>query len=157
MVDEDRDEPALDAAASPAIPAADAGRAGAGDDAARAGEVAAATAHRRRRTARAKGFKACVRMSECDTQQLVLWLIPAAPLAAAIVTALVGPKLLRERSHWPCWIALAIVGDLLVHAAAVDRAERLHRPRGHAGRRHRLPVPRDRRRSTSASICRPTR
>jgi NADH-quinone oxidoreductase subunit L len=37
-----------------------------------------------------------------------MWLIPGAPLAAAILTALVGPKLLRERSHWPCWIALAI-------------------------------------------------
>ena len=37
-----------------------------------------------------------------------MWLIPGAPLAAAIVTALVGPKLLRERSHWPCWVALAV-------------------------------------------------
>ena len=46
-------------------------------------------------------------MSE-STRQLVMWLIPGAPLAAAILTALVGPKLLRERSHWPCWIALAI-------------------------------------------------
>jgi NADH-quinone oxidoreductase subunit L len=46
-------------------------------------------------------------MSE-STRQLVMWLIPGAPLAAAIVTALVGPKLLRERSHWPCWVALAV-------------------------------------------------
>jgi NADH-quinone oxidoreductase subunit L len=37
-----------------------------------------------------------------------MWLIPGAPLAAAVLTALVGPKLLRERSHWPCWVALAI-------------------------------------------------
>jgi NADH-quinone oxidoreductase subunit L len=36
-----------------------------------------------------------------------MWLIPGAPLAAAIFTALIGPKLLRERSHWPCWAALA--------------------------------------------------
>src|SRR3970040_1512768 len=43
-----------------------------------------------------------------STRQLVIWLIPGGPLAAAIVTALVGPKLLRERSHWPCWIALAV-------------------------------------------------
>ena len=42
------------------------------------------------------------------TQQIVMWLIPGAPLAAAILTALVGPKLLRERSHWPCWAALAV-------------------------------------------------
>src|ERR671918_338395 len=41
-------------------------------------------------------------------EQLVLWLIPGAPLAAAIVIALLGPKMLRQRSHWPCWLALAI-------------------------------------------------
>ena len=37
-----------------------------------------------------------------------MWLIPGAPLAAALVIALLGPKLLRERSHWPCWIGLAV-------------------------------------------------
>jgi len=41
-------------------------------------------------------------------ERLVLWLIPGAPLAAAIVIALLGPKVLRQRSHWPCWLALAI-------------------------------------------------
>src|SRR5262245_27639520 len=46
-------------------------------------------------------------MSEA-TQQFVIWLIPAAPLVAAMVTALCGPKLLRGNSQWPCWIALAI-------------------------------------------------
>jgi len=46
-------------------------------------------------------------MSEA-TQHFVIWLIPAAPLLAAIVTALCGPKLLRENSQWPCWIALGI-------------------------------------------------
>jgi NADH-quinone oxidoreductase subunit L len=46
-------------------------------------------------------------MSE-SAQQIILWLIPGAPLAAMIVTALVGPKLLRERSHWPCWLAIAV-------------------------------------------------
>jgi len=46
-------------------------------------------------------------MSE-DIQRKVLWLIPAAPLLAAIVTALLGPKLLRYRSHLPCWSALAV-------------------------------------------------
>jgi NADH-quinone oxidoreductase subunit L len=45
-------------------------------------------------------------MSE-STQKLALWLIPLAPLVAAIVTAAFGPKVLRERSHWPCWIGLA--------------------------------------------------
>ncbi len=37
----------------------------------------------------------------------IMWLIPGAPLAAAVVIALLGPRLLRDRSHWPCWIALA--------------------------------------------------
>jgi NADH-quinone oxidoreductase subunit L len=39
--------------------------------------------------------------------QIVLWLIPLAPLASAGVTALLGPRMLRERSHWPCWLSLA--------------------------------------------------
>jgi NADH-quinone oxidoreductase subunit L len=42
-----------------------------------------------------------------NVQQLVLWLIPLAPLAAAVLTAAAGPKLLRERSHLPCWLGLA--------------------------------------------------
>jgi NADH-quinone oxidoreductase subunit L len=41
-------------------------------------------------------------------QQIVLWLIPAAPLAAAVVTAFFGPKVLRERSHLPCWFGIAV-------------------------------------------------
>ncbi|MGC1276394.1 MAG: NADH-quinone oxidoreductase subunit L [Planctomycetaceae bacterium] len=40
--------------------------------------------------------------------RLLLILVPAAPLAAAVLTALVGPSLPRGRSHWPCVIALAI-------------------------------------------------
>ncbi len=43
-----------------------------------------------------------------EIQHLVLWLIPAAPLMSAIITALLGPKLLRYRSHLPCWSALAV-------------------------------------------------
>ena len=46
-------------------------------------------------------------MSE-DIQQLVLWLIPAAPLISAIITAVLGPKLLRYKSHLPCWSAIAV-------------------------------------------------
>jgi NADH-quinone oxidoreductase subunit L len=42
-----------------------------------------------------------------SAQDVVLWLIPGAPLIAAIVIAAIGPRWLRERSHWPCWIALA--------------------------------------------------
>ncbi len=43
-----------------------------------------------------------------DLQHLIIWLIPMAPLASAIVTALLGKKLLRYRSHLPCWSALAV-------------------------------------------------
>ncbi|WP_437226486.1 NADH-quinone oxidoreductase subunit L [Planctomicrobium sp. SH661] len=44
-------------------------------------------------------------MSE-STQHLVLWLIPCAPLISAAVTAFFGPKVMKSRSHWPCWLAL---------------------------------------------------
>jgi NADH-quinone oxidoreductase subunit L len=43
-----------------------------------------------------------------SAQPLILWLIPLAPLAAAVVTAAFGPKVLRQTSHLPCWFALAI-------------------------------------------------
>jgi NADH-quinone oxidoreductase subunit L len=43
-----------------------------------------------------------------DIERIVLWLIPLARLAAAVVTAALGPKVLRERSHLPCWFGLAI-------------------------------------------------
>jgi NADH-quinone oxidoreductase subunit L len=38
----------------------------------------------------------------------LLILIPALPLAAALLTAVLGPKILRERSHWPTILALSI-------------------------------------------------
>src|SRR5437870_3724050 len=34
-----------------------------------------------------------------------LWLVPVLPLAASVLTALCGPRLLRNHSHWPCIIA----------------------------------------------------
>lgn len=40
--------------------------------------------------------------------RLALILIPACPLLAAIVTAVFGPRILREKSHWPVIVALAI-------------------------------------------------
>jgi NADH-quinone oxidoreductase subunit L len=46
-------------------------------------------------------------MSEAN-QHLVMWLIPVAPLAAAILTGLFGPKVLRKGSHLPCWLGLAV-------------------------------------------------
>src|SRR5438132_7917508 len=41
-----------------------------------------------------------------------LWLILAFPLAASVVTGLLGPRLLRERSHLPC-IAAALASCVL--------------------------------------------
>jgi NADH-quinone oxidoreductase subunit L len=37
----------------------------------------------------------------------ILWMIPALPLAACVVTAFLGPRLLRRYSHWPCILATA--------------------------------------------------
>jgi NADH-quinone oxidoreductase subunit L len=49
----------------------------------------------------------------------LLWVIPALPLAAAAITALLGPKLLRAQSHWPCVLAsaAACVLSLIVFGA----------------------------------------
>jgi NADH-quinone oxidoreductase subunit L len=46
-------------------------------------------------------------MSE-SVAQTVMWLIPGAPLAAALVIAALGPRFLRANSHWPCWLGLAV-------------------------------------------------
>jgi NADH-quinone oxidoreductase subunit L len=47
-----------------------------------------------------------------------LWLIPALPLAACVVTAFLGPRLLRRQSHWPCILAVAASCALSVLVAA---------------------------------------
>lgn len=54
-------------------------------------------------------------MSE-STQHLILWLIPCLPLISAVFTAFLGPKVLRNASHWPCWLALlgSFICSLLV-------------------------------------------
>jgi NADH-quinone oxidoreductase subunit L len=50
-----------------------------------------------------------------------LWLIPVLPLAAAAITAVFGPRLLRRYSHWPCILAgagafvVAVMAFLAVH------------------------------------------
>ena len=36
-----------------------------------------------------------------------LWLIPGLPLLAAAVTALFGPRFLKNQSHWPCILGIA--------------------------------------------------
>lgn len=43
-----------------------------------------------------------------DTAQLILWLIPGAPLFAAAMIALLGKLFLGSRSHVPCVAALAV-------------------------------------------------
>jgi NADH-quinone oxidoreductase subunit L len=43
-----------------------------------------------------------------DLVRTLIWFIPAAPLAAAVLIAFLGKKLLREASHWPCVVALAL-------------------------------------------------
>jgi proton-translocating NADH-quinone oxidoreductase chain L len=55
----------------------------------------------------------------------LLWLIPALPLAAAVLTAFLGPKLLRAQSHWPCVLASACscVLSLFVFAAVYSGGE----------------------------------
>ncbi len=42
-----------------------------------------------------------------STQQLLMWLIPGAPLLAATLIALLGPKFLKGQSHWLCWLGIA--------------------------------------------------
>src|SRR5262249_33901695 len=44
-----------------------------------------------------------------------LWLIPGLPLIASFVTAFLGPRVLRDRSHWPCIVS--IVGAFFAAAA----------------------------------------
>src|ERR1700722_12683895 len=55
----------------------------------------------------------------------LLWLIPALPLAAAVLTAFLGPKVLRAQSHWPCVLATAgaCVLSLFVFAAVYSGGE----------------------------------
>jgi NADH-quinone oxidoreductase subunit L len=47
--------------------------------------------------------------------QPYLWLIPGLPLLASVVTAFLGPRLLRNQSHWPC--ILAVVAAFFLSAA----------------------------------------
>ena len=92
------------------------------------------------------------------TQKLVLWLIPLAPLAAAIVTARVRARRCcarratgRAGSGWRCRSVCSY------RAAVFDRAGRFRGARRHAGRRDRLSVDRRRRHRMSTSTCAPMR
>jgi NADH-quinone oxidoreductase subunit L len=42
-----------------------------------------------------------------DDPRSYLWLIPALPLAASVLTAFLGSRFLRQQSHWPCVLAAA--------------------------------------------------
>ncbi len=52
-----------------------------------------------------------------------LWLIPVLPLAAALLTALFGPGLLRGRSHWLCILALVVSCALAFRVLAAVAGE----------------------------------
>jgi NADH-quinone oxidoreductase subunit L len=59
-----------------------------------------------------------------------LWLIPALPLAAAVLTAFLGPKVLRRYSHWPCILATltsCVLSVLVLTAVAQAPAEDSYR------------------------------
>ncbi|HEV2948642.1 MAG TPA: NADH-quinone oxidoreductase subunit L [Gemmataceae bacterium] len=55
-----------------------------------------------------------------------LWLIPALPLLASIVTAALGPRLLREQSHWPC--ILACIGSFILSVPLLLASYREYHP-----------------------------
>ncbi len=52
----------------------------------------------------------------------LLMLIPGLPLAAAIVTAVFGPRVLRSQSHWPT--VLALIGSFACSAALLYQISR---------------------------------
>ena len=65
---------------------------------------------------------------------LLLVLVPAFPLAAAVLTAVLGPKILRSQSHW--LVILALLGAFASSVAllrAVDQAQRGAVELGRAG------------------------
>jgi NADH-quinone oxidoreductase subunit L len=63
-----------------------------------------------------------------STQHLILWLIPLAPLVSALLTTLLGPCVLKGKSHLFCWLALAVsfVCSLIVLINIVPAGFQLH-------------------------------
>src|SRR5262245_40443593 len=59
----------------------------------------------------------CLLLRMDDTIRNCLILIPALPLAAAVLVAVVGPRVLRSYSHWP--VILALIGSFLCSLALV--------------------------------------
>jgi NADH-quinone oxidoreductase subunit L len=58
-----------------------------------------------------------------------LWLVPALPLLGAILTAFLGPTVLRRHSHWPCILGGigSCVVSILVFAAVHEGHNDIHR------------------------------
>src|SRR4051794_3119843 len=52
-----------------------------------------------------------------------LWLIPVLPLLASAVTAFLGPRVLRQNSHWPCVVLIPLSCVLSVMAFLAVRGE----------------------------------
>src|SRR5439155_24640804 len=54
-----------------------------------------------------------------------LWLIPALPLFTAALITFLGPRFLRDRSHWPCILAVAL--SCLLSCFVLGAVNGLHR------------------------------
>jgi NADH:ubiquinone oxidoreductase subunit 5 (subunit L)/multisubunit Na+/H+ antiporter MnhA subunit len=68
-----------------------------------------------------------------------LWLIPALPLAAAVLTGFLGPRWLKQYSHWPCIIAVILACALsfgVLAAVYTDGPTPPQPDRDHAGHGH---------------------
>src|SRR5262249_12483200 len=61
-----------------------------------------------------------------------LWLIPNLPLAASALITLLGPRLLRQHSHWPCVLA-CVLSCLLSILAFFSVYSRGHGEHDHHG------------------------
>lgn len=59
-----------------------------------------------------------------------IWLIPALPLLASVIIAAIGPRILREQSHWPCILALvgSFIFSLMVFFAVQEPSPYLNEP-----------------------------
>ncbi len=60
-----------------------------------------------------------------------LWLIPVLPLAAAVLTAFLGPRSLGRHSHWPCVLAVAascVLSFRVASAVSIDAGAGVEKP-----------------------------
>jgi NADH-quinone oxidoreductase subunit L len=66
-------------------------------------------------------------MSQFDA---LIWLVPGLPLAAAVVTALLGKRVLRGQSHWP--VVLALGGSMVISLVLVAKVHQFAKEEAHA-------------------------